>query len=100
MYLILWEYHIKPEKREEFEQIYSPSGAWAELFKKGAGYLGTELVLDETDPQKYLTVDRWASKEEYESFLEHWEQEYEALDKQCEGLTKHEVLLGKGNLLK
>jgi heme-degrading monooxygenase HmoA len=100
MYLILWEYHIKPEAREIFEQIYSPTGTWADLFKKSAGYLGTELLHDETDSQKYLTIDRWISKEAYESFLEHWKQEYETLDKQCEGLTEHEVLLGKGNLHK
>jgi hypothetical protein len=49
MYLILWEYHVKPEKRAEFEQIYSPGGAWAELFQKGTGYLGTELMRDETN---------------------------------------------------
>jgi heme-degrading monooxygenase HmoA len=100
MYLILWEYHIKLKTREKFEQIYSPTGAWAELFKNGTGYLGTELLLDETDPQKYLTIDRWVSKEIYESFLEHWKQEYEMLDRQCAGLTELEVLLGKGNLLK
>ncbi|MBL8102068.1 MAG: antibiotic biosynthesis monooxygenase [Anaerolineales bacterium] len=100
MYLILWEYHVKLEAREKFEQIYSPTGAWAELFQNGAGYLGTELLLDETDPQKYLTIDLWVSKEAYESFLERWKQEYEMLDKQCAGLTKHEVPLGKGHLLK
>lgn len=100
MYLILWEYHIKLETREKFEQIYSSTGAWAKLFKNDAGYLGTELLLDETDPQKYLTIDRWVSKETYESFLEHWKQEYEMLDRQCAGLTELEVLLGKGNLLK
>jgi heme-degrading monooxygenase HmoA len=100
IYLILWEYHVKAERLPDFEEIYSPSGAWTKLFQKSAGYLGTELMMDETDPQKYLTIDRWLSKEEYDSFLIHWKQEYEALDKQCEGLTKHEVLLGKGNLHK
>jgi heme-degrading monooxygenase HmoA len=99
MYIILWEYHIKPEKREKFEQIYSPTGAWVELFKKGAGYLGTELLRDEENPLRYLTIDRWASKAEYEAFLSTWEQAYAQMDAQCEGLTERESLLRKGNTI-
>lgn len=98
MYLILWEYHVRPERCDEFERIYSAAGAWAELFRKSKGYLGTELVNDEANPQRYFTVDRWVSKTEYERFLEVWQQEYKALDEQCEGLTEREVLLGKGNI--
>jgi heme-degrading monooxygenase HmoA len=96
MYLIVWEYRIRPETRAEFEQIYSATGAWAELFQKGAGYVGTELLRDETTPLRYITIDRWKSKAEYEAFLSAWRQEYETLDAQCEGLTEHESLLACG----
>jgi heme-degrading monooxygenase HmoA len=96
VYLILWEYHVKPEKQAEFEQVYSHIGVWAGLFQKGAGYLGTELLRDEKNPLRYVTIDRWKSKAEYKMFLSQWKQEYEALDSQCEGLTERESLLGKG----
>jgi heme-degrading monooxygenase HmoA len=99
MYIILWEYHIKPEKLPKFEETYSPTGAWAGLFQKGAGYLGTELLRDETNPLRYLTIDRWASKAEYEAFLSTWEQAYAQMDAQCEGLTERESLLRKGNTI-
>jgi len=95
MYIIIWEYHIEPESRAEFVKTYSPHGDWAELFKKGGGYAGTELLQDESNPQRYLTIDRWESMEEYETFLSQWEEEYKALDAQCEGLTESESLLGK-----
>lgn len=95
MYIIIWEYQVKPEKRAEFEEIYASVGAWAELFQKGTGYLGTELLQDVHHPLRYLTLDRWASKEAYEAFLSQWDDEYKALDARCEGLTERELLLGK-----
>jgi heme-degrading monooxygenase HmoA len=95
MLIILWEYQVKAEKQTEFEAIYSPNGTWAELFKQSTGYTGTELLRDEINPQRYLTIDRWESQEDYETFLSQHEEEYKALDVQCEGLTESESLLGK-----
>ncbi|HSO13562.1 MAG TPA: antibiotic biosynthesis monooxygenase [Anaerolineales bacterium] len=95
MFVIIWEFKVKPEKQNEFEKAYAPNGIWAELFKKSAAYWGTELLCDETRPYRYLTIDRWASKEVYEAFLLRREKEYKALDTQCEGLTESESLLGK-----
>ena len=94
MYTIIWEYQVKPERQAEFKRVYAPGGAWAELFKKGAGYLGTELLQDEIQPQRYLTIDRWASQAEYKAFLSRWQAEYKALDAKCEGLTEREARLG------
>jgi heme-degrading monooxygenase HmoA len=94
MYIIIWQYQVKFEKQSQFERIYSSNGAWAELFKNSAGYLGTELFHDKTIPQRYLTIDRWESKKEYEAFLTEREDEYKTLDKQCEGLTESESLVG------
>jgi heme-degrading monooxygenase HmoA len=95
MYTIIWEYRIRTERVDEFEQIYHPGGKWTELFKKGTGYLGSDLLCDPEDKQRYMTIDRWVSSEDYESFLSQWKKEYEALDLQCEGLTEEEALLGK-----
>jgi len=95
MYIIIWEYRVKVESIVEFEQIYQPGGKWTELFKKGNGYLGTELLRDSDDGQRYVTIDRWVSFEDYELFLSQWKKEYEVLDLQGEGLTEREALLGK-----
>lgn len=97
MYLILWKYHVKEEKQAEYEQIYSPAGAWAELFQKAAGYLGTDLLHDEVNPLRYITVDRWAHKQDYDTFMSQWNEKYNALDQQCQGLTESESLLGRWN---
>ena len=95
MFIIVWGYQVGAEKRAAFEEIYSPDGAWGQLFKKGAGYLGTELLHSTEYPGRYLTIDRWNSKEDYESFLSQWKDEYENLDRECEGLTEDESCLGR-----
>ena len=95
MFIVIWEYRVRAEKRAAFEEIYAAKGAWAELFKKGTGYIGTELLYSTENPEQYITVDRWASKKEYESFLSQWKNEYNKLDEQCGSLTEHESCLGR-----
>ena len=95
MYVIIWEYQVKAEQLVAFEEIYASNGAWAELFRKETGYLGTELLRDPNQPQRYITIDRWISLEDYESFRLKWKSEYARLDAQCEGLMEKEALIGK-----
>ena len=95
MFIVIWEYQVNAKHLAQFESIYASNGTWAELFKKGKGYLGTELLCDEQDPCRFLTIDRWASVEEYDAFITKWHSEYQALDAKCEGLTEHEALVGR-----
>jgi|SRR5688572_9374671 len=94
MYIIIWEFRVKEEYEAEFEQIYGPDGAWAQLFKRGEGYLGTELLRDMEQPRRYLTLDRWHSRAAYEAFQKRWTEAYKELDGRCEGLTEQEVIIG------
>jgi hypothetical protein len=40
MYVVIWEYQVKTDRLVEFEEIYSPTGAWTKLFQKSKGYHG------------------------------------------------------------
>ena len=91
---ILWEFHVKGDRAAEFERIYASNGKWAELFKRGQGFIGTRLFKSPEVPNLFLTIDQWESMKDYKAFLTQWKEEYEALDKQCEGLTEHESCLG------
>lgn len=95
MYVIMWEYQVRAEHVAEFEEIYSATGAWAKLFQRSKGFLGTELLTDAGHPYRYMTIDRWRSSQDYEVFFAAWKKEYEHLDLQCEGLTERETLLGR-----
>jgi heme-degrading monooxygenase HmoA len=54
----------------EFERVYGPEGEWAQFFRGGRGYVGTELLRDVELPGRYLVVDRWETREAYNDFVE------------------------------
>lgn len=94
-YVYIWEYTIRTEHLHEFLAAYRPDGRWAQLFRKAAGYIGTELLRDQTDPARFITIDRWASRSAFDSFLAEHRIEFEVLDKECEAFTREEELIGK-----
>src|ERR1700690_3457516 len=93
-YLAVWEFHVRAECVSDFETIYGPDGLWAQLFRRSTLYLGTELVRDLERAGRYLTIDRWASREALRQFKLQFAAEYAALDQTCERLTESEALVG------
>jgi quinol monooxygenase YgiN len=94
----VWEFRVLPKNRKNFERIYGPQGDWVRLFKKGKGYLRTELFRDAEIRGRYLTVDYWISKAAYDTFRREFDREFRTLDKKCESLTALEVSLGSFSL--
>lgn len=72
---------------------YGPEGSWVKLFKLDSSYLETILLTDNSKQGRYITLDRWKTKQDYKSFREKYANEYNALDKLCEGLTIEEKFL-------
>ena len=95
MFVIVWEFETEPRQQREFERAYGPAGAWVQLFRQGDGFLDTELLRDPDKAGRYVTIDRWDSREAFERFRETHRQAYEALDMQCERWTKGERLIGR-----
>ena len=91
MYVILWEFVARRGREADFEREYGPRGRWAQFFRGGQGYLGTELWRGDG---RWLTVDRWSSEEDYARFRAARRAEYEALDREMEDLTERETNLG------
>lgn len=93
-YLAMWEFRVKSEAIAAFEEIYGPDGTWAQLFRQSRDYQGTELLRDPETRGRYLTIDRWTSREALHEFKQTHQAAYSALDKQCESLTDQETFLG------
>ena len=91
----LWEFSIHESRRAEFESCYGPAGEWAQLFGQAPGFIGTELLRDRSDPLRYVTIDRWASIEDWRAFRARFTAQYERLDRASETLTVREAPLGE-----
>jgi heme-degrading monooxygenase HmoA len=71
---LVFRYEVRDE--EAFEAAYGPDGEWAQFFRQGEGYIGTELLHDVEEPERYLVVDRWESADAYNEFLATHNDEY------------------------
>jgi heme-degrading monooxygenase HmoA len=71
---LVFRYEVRDP--EQFERVYGSNGEWAQFFRGGAGYIGTELLRDLEEPERYLVIDRWQSADAYNAFLEEHREEY------------------------
>ena len=94
MFVVVWQFEISEEKIAGFEAAYGPEGAWAQLFRNSPNYLGTELLRDAYIPFTYLTIDRWASEDDFRAFRKDHDTEYEVLDRASDSLTSRETRIG------
>jgi len=77
-----------------FEQVYGPEGEWAQFFRTGRGYVGTELLRDVEIPGRYLVVDRWETREAYNSFVDEHRDEYMRRVDESAFRYEHELRIG------
>ena len=94
MYVILWEYVVRPGKAKAFAVAYGAKGAWAELFGRAEGFLETELLQEEAGTDRWLTIDRWRSAGDFEAFKARFEADYHRLDDEFAELTLEEDRIG------
>ena len=92
MFVVIWEYEVRAGGDAAFETLYGAEGAWVELFRAYAGYVGTELLRG--TGRHYLSIDRWTSAAAYEAFLVAAQPRYAAIDEQGDAVTLSERRVG------
>ncbi len=92
MLALVFSYDVRDV--EEFERVYGQQGEWAQFFRAGAGYVGTELLRDVESPGRYLVVDRWESREAYNTFVEANRADYMRRVDETAFLYEQELRLG------
>jgi quinol monooxygenase YgiN len=90
----IWEFEVPAVTEAEFRRHYGPGGSWVALFRNDPTFIETLLLQDPSRAGRYVTVDRWRSAEAYRLFRQHFTEQYQALDRICEGLTHKETNLG------
>ena len=94
MYRIVWEYDVRPNEVDQFEQVYGADGIWAKFFRNSDEYVSTELYRALGGAHRYITVDQWRSRSAYEAFRKTYADEYAQIDEWCNRLIDHERTLG------
>ena len=74
MIALVFSYEVRDGS--EFESVYGADGEWAQFFRQGKGYIGTELLRDVEHPTRYMVVDRWESADAYNAFASEHRDEY------------------------
>ncbi len=94
MFVILWEFEVKPGSDRAFAGTNGPQGDWVRLFQRDPHYRMTYLLKDTSRPRFYFTMDLWDSEGAYENFISANRESYDALDQSSEGLTLRERFIG------
>ena len=92
MLILVFSYQAR--EPEQFERVYGPEGEWAEFFRTGRGYVGTELLRDAETPGRYVVVDRWDSADAYNEFVATNRTEYMARVDDTRVYYEQELRLG------
>ena len=74
MIALVFSYEVRAA--DEFERVYGPDGDWAQFFKQGRGYIGTELLRDVENAGRYFVIDRCESADAYNAFAAEHREEY------------------------
>jgi heme-degrading monooxygenase HmoA len=74
MIALVFTYEVRDP--QEFEAAYGPDGDWSQFFRRGHGYIGTELLRDVEIPTRYAVIDRWESADAYNQFVQEHRDEY------------------------
>jgi heme-degrading monooxygenase HmoA len=94
-YVYVWEFIVFADHASAFEHTYGASGEWVQLFRRGSGYLRSELYRDRSRPERFITIDYWESKEDWDAFRTRFAEEFERLDARCAAWTRSEVEIGR-----
>jgi heme-degrading monooxygenase HmoA len=94
MFLVLWEFDVKPGFENRFERVYGRDGDWAQFFRRDPNYRETRLLREVSRPNAYMTLDVWESQSAYETFQEQNREAYVSLDRSSEAMTLREKRLG------
>lgn len=98
MFVRVWRFGVARGRESDFEEVYGPGGAWAQLFARAAGYAGTEVQPPQAGSGDYLVIDWWASRAAWDTFRRDHAVAYEDLDKECQALTSREELVGEAEI--
>ena len=80
MFVILWEFEVKPGSEDRFLRAYGPGGDWVQLFQRDPHYRGNSTPADPARPLCYFTIDFWDSEDRLQHLQNVNREVYDALN--------------------
>jgi heme-degrading monooxygenase HmoA len=103
MFAVIWEFDVRAGCEAAFAALYGNEGEWVALFREYPGFVDTELLRDvrpaDADSTRWVTtrwvtIDRWTSKDAYDAFLTAAQSRYAHIDARGDTLTLAERRIG------
>jgi quinol monooxygenase YgiN len=79
MIALVWQFDVREDSREAFEQIYGADGEWTALARRSRSYLGSAFLRDQTAPTRYLLTEYWSEMVVYERHVQDFTDEIASL---------------------
>jgi len=76
----VWQFTLRENTAEEFEQFYGADGDWTKLSRRSRSFLGSSFLKDLAAPTRYLLVEYWSEMLIYERHMADFEPQIKALD--------------------
>jgi hypothetical protein len=77
---VVWQFTIRENTAEDFEQFYGADGDWTKLSRKSRSFLGSSFLKDIAVPTRYLLVEYWSEMVVYEKHVADFDAQIKALD--------------------
>lgn len=87
MIAFVWQFEVKLEAREAFEQLYGADGEWTAIARRSRSYLGSSFLRSLTEPTRYFLSEYWSEMVVYERHMADFGDEIAAL------VTRRDALL-------
>lgn len=94
MIAIVWQFDVRPEKRDDFEALYGADGAWTALSRRSRSFLGSSFLADLAQPERYLLVEYWSEMLVYERHRSDFEDEVADLEARRDTIVQTAQPLG------
>ena len=66
MIAIMWQFDVKHEREDEFEQLYGVEGEWTAMNRHSRSYLGSSFLRDQSRSSRYIVIEYWSEMLVYE----------------------------------
>ena len=94
MVAVVWQFTIRENTSEQFEQFYGAAGEWTKLSRRSRSFLGSSFLRDIGTPTRYLLIEYWSEMLVYEKHVADFSDELQKLEAHREAFAASVESLG------